>query len=330
MMKFVFVGPNSPSSRVLVRDLIENNKISYVENPTIIKSDFVFSKLLKILYRTEFFANGVFASGLVFLLCSGRINRIVDTKYVYVYFHPWISTFLDVGFIDKIRKNNPNSLHVALFYDSKIMDCHNIKRIKQKYDLVAIHDSLEAEKNDIAFIHPVYSKRNINFDMYDEIYDLSFVGKAKDRFDILIAIYDYLEEAGLKCNFFIHGVPRKKRKYRKGIVYSNKEISIEEADEYIWTSKCLLDLKPYGTTALTSRHREAVLYNKKLLSNNETILSDKYYNNNMMQYFEKIEDIDISFWSKEKYNYQYEGDYKADNLLIEIQKKLSERAKNGR
>ena len=78
-----------------------------------------------------------------------------------------------------------------------------------------------------------------------------------------------------------------------------------------------------GQVALTLRPYEAVVYNKKLLTNNKTILSFKYYNPRYMHYFEKIEDIDWNWVArKEKVNYEYEGDFSPIYLLQDISENL--------
>lgn len=326
-MKYVFIGPNSQATQVLFRDLFELDNVIYVEYPINIKKSYFCQKIIKVLFRTEFIMHGLVSGGIVKFFCSKELLKVANEnkESVFIYFYPWISTVVDSGIMHKIKNISNNIIHVAMFYDIQIMNRHNLDSIKRNYDIVATYDENEACKANVSYIAPIYSrtKRMMSTDL--EQYDLSFVGKAKDRYDLLIAIYDFLEKNNVTCHFFILGVPKAKRKKRAGIEYGDREISSDEADLYIESSKCILDLVPYGTDALTSRHREAVIYGKKLLSNNRHILSDKYYNTGMMQYFSQVEKIDITFFNDKNTNYNYNGDYCATNFIKDLDALIKEK-----
>ena len=321
-MKYIFIGPNSQASIVLLKDLFSEKNVTYIDNPSII-SDYYFSKyFVKLLYRLEFAFNGLVAGFLVKVFCTKKLVKLAKNNKgaVFVYFHPWISTVVDSGIMYEIKRKNLDIKHVAMFYDIQIMNKHDLDKMRQNYHILATYDEIESFKAGIDYIPPVYSPNKIEFQKLPEEYDVSFVGKAKDRFDLLIEIYDYLDKRGIKCHFFIFGVPRNRQIIRPGIVYGNKEIPTDEADKYIESSKCILDLAPYGTTALTSRHREAVIYGKKLLSNNKSLLNDKYYSTGNMQYFNSVDEIDVSFFKKEQSDYGYQGEYRATNFLVNLEK----------
>ena len=67
---------------------------------------------------------------------------------------------------------------------------------------------------------------------------------------------------------------------------------------------------------ITLRAYEAVVYNKKLLTNNKKILEFKYYDRRYIQYFEKVEDINWD-WVKESVNvnYSYTGDFSPAGVI---------------
>ena len=92
------------------------------------------------------------------------------------------------------------------------------------------------------------------------------------------------------------------------------------------SAKCILEIVQKGQVALTLRPYEAVAYNKKLLTNNKTILNFKYYNPKYMRYFEKVEDIDWN-WVKcdDGVDYNYQGDFSPRYLLADIEKNLSKK-----
>ena len=75
-------------------------------------------------------------------------------------------------------------------------------------------------------------------------------------------------------------------------------------------SNCILEIVREGFVGFTYRYYEAVVYNKKLLTNNADIRRMKYYDARYMQYFERIEDIDWE-WVKDSadVNYHYQDDF---------------------
>ena len=58
------------------------------------------------------------------------------------------------------------------------------------------------------------------------------------------------------------------------------------------------------------RYFEAIVYNKKLLTNNPEVVELPYYDERYMRVFESIEDIDVD-WVKaiEKIDYKYKGEF---------------------
>ena len=168
------------------------------------------------------------------------------------------------------------------------------------------------------YFPPSYSKIHSTPRTEEELYDLCFVGQAKNRYHEAIAIYDRLSEHGLKCRFYILGVDEKEQKKREGIIYGNKLISEEAYFEYVASSKCLLEIMLEGTAALTARVREAVMYDKKILSNNSSLKQYKYYRPDMMQIYSSVDDIDVEFIKAEKHSYNYEDDFSPLLFLDEL------------
>ena len=325
MNEYVFIGPTSPMTYHMVSNLFKLENVKFYNAPLDIqtkKLDYIF---IHSMYHLESLLSGLIVTKLVSLFCRRKLLRIAEENQnsIFVYFYPWIGTVAASGIIDDIRRKYNNIKHVAIFYDIQIMNNHDLSFIKKKYDLVSTYYEDEADKAGVVFIPPVYSKEYDEAEsQINEYYDIFFVGKAKDRLKVLVEVYDKLDEEGFVCKFFIFGVPKKKQVYRDGITYINKEMSVEESYQYTRRARCLLELVPYGTSALTGRYREAILYDKKLLSNNKTVIKDKYYNPDMIHYFHDSEEIDTNFLKKPLISYGYEGDYEAINLLRGIEANL--------
>lgn len=95
-----------------------------------------------------------------------------------------------------------------------------------------------------------------------------------------------------------------------------EHIPYNQVLENILVSSCILDITKEGQSALTIRPYEAVVYNKKLLTNNKNIKHFKYYNEKYMQYFKKVEDINWEWVLEEcQIDYKYSGDFSPELLL---------------
>lgn len=64
-------------------------------------------------------------------------------------------------------------------------------------------------------------------------------------------------------------------------------------------SKCILEIVPEGITGSTLRVSESIIYRKKLLTNNKSLLNNKFYNPSHMFVFDNIDDKILEFMKKE-------------------------------
>ena len=88
------------------------------------------------------------------------------------------------------------------------------------------------------------------------------------------------------------------------------EMSYEENVQRILKSKCILEIMHQGYVGITQRYLEAIIYNKKLLTNNEEVMKLPYYDTGYIKYFSKIDEIDWEWTSKEEtVDYHYQGDF---------------------
>lgn len=89
------------------------------------------------------------------------------------------------------------------------------------------------------------------------------------------------------------------------------------------SARCMLEIVQPGRNGLTLRPYEAVVYNRKLLTNCKSILDFPYYNPAYMQYFEKVQDIDWQ-WVKDEtpVDYDYKGNFSPALLLEDIKRRL--------
>lgn len=158
-----------------------------------------------------------------------------------------------------------------------------------------------------------------------ETNDIYFCGATKKRNKLLVEIYKYFERYNIKCKWDVFYI-KKNEDYLNELqqvidVKSIKHMkAYEDTISEMTKASCILELITEGQSATyTLRAYEAVLYNKKLLTNNKNIFEFPYYDSRYMKYFEKKEDIDMEWLkNKEPVEYNYKGEYSPERLLKEI------------
>ena len=194
-----------------------------------------------------------------------------------------------------LRKKYPGCKIVCRFEDIiEKMPYKNIDDYRDAFDYLLSFDEGDAKKNNVDYYPSWYDSVEVIESDDIRCSDVLFVGRAKDRFETLIEIYDYLENKGIECLFYLVDVPEQNRLYRKNIVYSGY-ISYYKVLQMVKKTKCLLEIPQELGTGETLRVYEAITYNKKLITNNMLIKNRDYYSEYSILCFESLEDIEISF-----------------------------------
>ena len=137
--------------------------------------------------------------------------------------------------------------------------------------------------------------------------------RSKERLNTLHAIYDKLRNIA-SCTFYINGVA-KENATREGVIY-NHPLSYADVVELVQQNDIIVEIMNGSQVGNTLRLKEAVCYNKCLLSNNKNIISSPYYNPAYMQMFDSVDEININIFSK-NVNYNYRGEF-SPKLLMNI------------
>ena len=231
-------------------------------------------------------------------------------------------------------KKKFHNLRYVLYYTDIINSAvsKNAYYLQKKniFDYVYTVDEADSVRNSMILwptlysVEPDYYKCHLNQDIY-------FCGVSKGRGKLLIECLKEARYCGVDVAMDIICYDDDADDYLEYTDY----IDIRTPDKYLsypevlrreLSAKCILEIVQKGQVALTLRPYEAVAYNKKLLTNNKTILNFKYYNPKYMRYFEKVEDIDWN-WVKcdDGVDYNYQGDFSPRYLLADIEKNLSKK-----
>lgn len=313
-MKYVFFGPQFEPEYNMTKSLFELKDIDKLDfsislTPYILKK--VCGNFKFIDYWISNYINSVVK----------KFNININDEIVFVYTEPWYILLTKLNYVTSLRSKYTKSFHVCMLSDSVVASQLNIDELKKVFDKVYIYDLNESARFNIDYIMPVYSK-NFNIPKYDdEVFDVSFVGAAKNRLSNIIELYDKLTDIGFSCRFYIVCNEKKEKVHRDGILYSKRYLKEKEYFySYVAPARCMLEIANPESTALTARVREAIMYDKKIITNNPYLKYNKYYDKNMMYIYDKDLDFGInkSFVMEKRHSYCYDGDFEPINMINKI------------
>lgn len=228
------------------------------------------------------------------------------------------------GIIKELKKKNCKI--VILMVDSMcFFDGSRLERITEAISLadkVFTFDAEDSKQYGWEHTYSYYSKIN-DIKPGSEKSDVFCSLYSGNRLKPLTEIYDYLSNRGVKCSFYISGIDdaEKSKYFRDEIVYNNF-LSYRDIISRDLSSNVILELAKTNQRGNTMRAFEAVVYNKRLLTNNPVIKDFPYYDERYMKYFRDIDDlkkIDKSFFASDfEVNYNYRGDFSPTLLFDKI------------
>lgn len=240
-----------------------------------------------------------------------------------LYHNPYLA-----GILRKYKEEFNNLKYILFYLDIfGVSASRNADYLRNEniFDLVYTIDKNNASDNNLIVWNTIYSKTHNDF--IANAADLYFCGVLKGRERILLKCLQKARENGVKCSFEIL---REENSEVIDSLVNNDEVTVlkdyKKYDEVLYgerSAKCILEVVQKGQTALTLRPYEAVVYNKKLLTNNKSILEFKYYNPRFMRVFNSVDDIDWEWvTNSEEIEYNYQGDFSPELLLDDIRKRL--------
>ena len=191
---------------------------------------------------------------------------------------------------------------------------------KNVFDKVFTIDPADAARYDLVLCTTPFSP-DLNIEQVEEKCQLYFCGSDAGRMYTLYRIWKETKNRGLKIQYDLsHSIKYIEFFEGDSQIHFIDHIPYSEVLKNVASSLCILDITINDQEALTIRPYEAVVYNKKLLTNNENIKLFKYYDSKYMQYFKRVEDIDWD-WIENPIivDYGYEGDFSPTILLDQLE-----------
>ncbi len=202
-------------------------------------------------------------------------------------------------YIDFLREHY-DKCKIVLFYGDLVSKDSNKKEMLDKYrnqvDYIISYDPGDAKTYKFGYYEAFYSfdKELAHSGLKNDVF---FIGKAKNRIDRIHAAFRYFSENGFACKFYVIDVPKDKQIDDNMIVY-NKYLSYEEVVKEVKQSRSILDIVQDSSKGMTIRAKEAIAYDKILITDNEYMNNNPLFPENALFVFNSIEDIDLDLFNK--------------------------------
>lgn len=232
---------------------------------------------------------------------------------------------LSIEYLTYLKKKYPDC-RIVLLHRDLMKICRRINPdlvFNPILDLVMTYDEGEAGKYNIPSFSEYESKTNVPVKDKMES-DIFFAGRVKGRLPKLMEAYEILVKSGLKPFYYLIGVPKEERRELPGIVYADNTMSYYEMLEHTVNTRCILEINQAGAVGYTSRFLEAVIYGKKMITNNQAIKESKFYDTGNIQVIENMKDIDTDFikHGKEFVDYKYNGEFSPFRMIDRVEEEL--------
>ena len=257
-------------------------------------------------------------------LCTG-IPDSTD-EIVFMFWGPF--TLCSGKYREYLKKHFPNCKITFTMFDLAkwcLDQTNDMNDIKEFADAIFSYDLDDVEKYGLTFRRDAFSVLPQDMITGGSVSsDLNFCGKAKDRYNEILAVYDSAKKAGIKCDFNVPKLPQEAKEAYPELAGS-RYIPYLDYVKRIQGTNCLLEICQSKKTNYTLRPWEAIAYGKKILTCNKEFLKEEFYNPEYIQVFDNPEEIDWN-WVKKKVDvdYHYIEKLAVDNLLDDYDRVLKE------
>lgn len=211
-----------------------------------------------------------------------------------------------------------NIHYVLIYLNPYITSGDEVLRFKEMADYVFSYDINDVQKYGFEYFTTIYSGLPTSLLTNQMESDIMYFGGENGRLDLLIRCFEEIDKHGLKYDFNIVSVKKKQQVYSGKINYC-KPIPYYDLVNKEKTTNCILEVLSEKQSGTTLRAMEAVVLNKKLLTNNVNIINLPFFNEKFMKVFTEPGDIDWEFVQKvEEVNYDYHNECSPIKIIERI------------
>lgn len=325
MKKIILIGPGSTSCRHMLADL-ENYKaedFEYIAEPIRIKNRFIrycFHMYFRINSKIRLPFPEIWSK---WYTLPEMVENRDDIYYVILAngdFNYYSSRWLN-------KQKKKKNLHYIVFLidplSGLLSNYMTSELFSTEYEWLYTFDYEDAKKINAIHIMNLYSAKRISGEnKVMQNTGVYFAGtNKKNRVDIVHQIYKRLVTDSVECKFRITKVPTSMQTQKK-IIY-NDTLSYDEVLKELQEYSCILEILQSGQVGVTLRYYEAIVYNKKLLTNNPLVKKLPFYNPEYMQVFSSVEDIDTE-WIKKNVavDYGYHDEFSPIKFIEDVRRRI--------
>ncbi len=217
-----------------------------------------------------------------------NLHRGDENLTIIVYDGSYIAC--NVDFFDYLKTKFPNTSIKKVYYFTTLvkysfaMSAGFFEKLKSQYDNVYTYDINDANRYSIKYIEDIIYIYNPMQYMKNALItksDLFYIGNAKikespGRFERIMQIYFECQKKGIKTEFLLSGVPKEKQILGEGISYIDT-IAYTDVIGRLLCSRCILEIVQNEQVGETLRTSEAIIFNKKLLTDNKSLANRPFY-----------------------------------------------------
>lgn len=222
---------------------------------------------------------------------------------------------------DKLELNaltilRENAIQMSCFLFDGIENFKDQKKTLSFFDTVYSYDKADVEKYNFQFLtnyiydHQIETKKIANLVFNVSSFD--------ERFPFLEKLANYFSQKHISYRFIV----KKDRIFKhKNIEISDRYLPISEVKNIIASSLVLVDIQQKNQDGLTFRIFEALGYKKKLITNNQDIVTYDFYNpNNIFVISESNYEVPFSFFETDFVEIDPDilSKYKLDSWIFEV------------
>lgn len=316
-MKYLVVDDENEIYNAMYSDLFKQNKYDVEEIPKFLIKNKIINFVKRIIFNEKINKHIWIPFKFLFenFYTISKYKFDPEENYVIILLNGTLKNHYSAKYIKKIKKKNHNVKWALVFYDSS----HNkyAKRsfkMARAFDYILSFDKSDCDKYGFLYFYSTFSNQNQLF--HDEKFfsNIFWVGSDNGRFSKLKNIFKKIYLNYSNCKFLLCS-NTKKNISQYGVLKTNY-IPYSEVLKYSFNSNCLIEYVINGQYGISLRTCEAIMFNKKLLTNNKNIVNMPFYNSKFIKIYNDEKDIDINFINEKiDVNYNYKNEFSPIEIL---------------
>lgn len=318
-MKFLIVDDEHELYKVMMADLFHQTEYDVEEIPRM-KLPPIFQKLydLHYTYRMDIPFKSIWNH--FYALHKYPFDN--NETYIVLFMNGSFRKHFDRQYLVRVKRKHPNVRFALLLFDhSSYFSAKRCMKMRDIFDHVFSFDDGDCKQYNMEKFYTCFSvSQNLHHDesMKNMAY---FVGSGIGRLDLLKRVFTKISSQVPDCKFYITEVPQEHMTQIPGVLY-NTPISFAQEMQMAYNTNCIVEIVKYNQKGISLRVCEAILFNKKLLTNNHNIKNLPFYDSRYMSIFTDEKDLDINFIQAEmKVQYDYHGEFSPVRVLDRIMEK---------